>query len=224
MKTNFFLLGFFFFLMGCNSKENSQDFISATQGRYYFNADETIEVYYTNNVLFLKWRQQNLQPLKVNDSTFYVRELNEKLIFKPQGAKIVLAPKREHQGEKYIFNKLKDGEKTPSEYLAANNYEMALKGYLAIKEKDSLNPVIKERSLNKLGYAYVRNNDIDKAIQVFKINTVLYPNSSNTYDSLGDGYLKNNDTVNAIDSYKKALSINPENNGSKRKLNQLMPK
>ena len=51
----------------------------------------------------------------------------------------------------------------------------------------------------------------DFAIEIFKINTKLYPNSSNTYDSLGEAYWRLKDTVNAKDNFNKALSINPEN-------------
>ncbi|MCH2033019.1 MAG: hypothetical protein MK202_05795 [Tenacibaculum sp.] len=212
------------FLMNCTSKKNSSEFIENTSGRYFFNADEVIEVVFKEQELYLNWRNTDLKPLKLNDSVFYVSELNEKLIFNSNENKIVLAEKREHKGEKYIFLKLKEGEKTPSEYLAENNYNQALRGYKEIQQRDSLNPLIRERNLNRTGYRFIRNNEIEKAINIFKINTELYPNSSNTFDSLGDAYLKNNDTLNAIDSYKKALSINPENRSSKRNLKELTDK
>lgn len=223
--TYFFIISIIVFsTFSCTSKKNSPDFIKKVTGRYYFNADEVIEVHFTDAKLLLNWRNQNLNPLKLNDSTFYVRELNEKLIFNPLKNNIELAIKREHKGKKYVFNKLTKGEKTPSEYLTENNYKMALKGYLKIKKNDSLSPIIKERNLNKLGYMYLRNNNFDRAINVFKISTVLYPKSSNTFDSLGDAYFKTKDTVNAIDNYKKALAINPENRSSKRSLKKLTVK
>lgn len=211
-------------LINCTSKKNDQDFINNASGRYFFNADEVIEVLFKNQELYLNWRNSDLKPLKVNDSVFYAKELNEKLIFNTKESKIVLAEKREHEGEKFTFLKLKDGEKTPSEYLEENNYELALKGYKQIKERDSLNPVIRERNLNRKGYSYLRNDDMEKAIYIFKINTELYPRSSNTFDSLGDAYKKQKDTAKAIESYKKALSINPENRSSKRNLERLTNK
>ncbi|CAM1341043.1 tetratricopeptide repeat protein [Tenacibaculum amylolyticum] len=222
MKTK--LLLFFstlLLLSSCTSNKNSKEFINETSGRYFFNADEVIEVHFKNAELFLRWRNSDLKPLKVNDSTFYAKELNEKLIFIPSEKKIKLAEKREHEGEKFTFLKLKEREKTPSEYLAENNYEMALKGYLAIKKRDSLSPVIRQRSLNRTGYRLLANDETEKAILVFKINTQLYPKSSNTYDSLGDAYRKAKDTIKAIENYKKALGINPENRSSKRNLERL---
>ncbi|SEB50368.1 hypothetical protein SAMN04489761_1086 [Tenacibaculum sp. MAR_2009_124] len=211
-------------LSSCKSNKNSDEFINTSSGRYFFNADEAIEVYFKEKILFVKWRNKELTPLKVNDSSFYVREMNEKLIFNLSKNQIQLAPKREHHDKQYIFEKLKDGEKTPKEYLNDNNYEKALQGYLAIQKNDSLSRIIRQRTLNKLGYAYLRDNEVIKAINVFKINTVLYPNSSNAFDSLGDAYLKNNDTLNAIDNFKLALTINSENRGSKEKLNKLTNK
>lgn len=224
MKTKLFFISLLLLLTNCTSNKNSEEFIKSASGRYFFNADETIEVKFNEGKLFLTWRGQNLEPLKVNDSTFYARELNEKLIFNTAQNKIELAKKREHHGKVYIFNKLKEGEKTPSEYLAENNFEAALKGYKAIKQKDSLNPVIRERSLNRLGYRYLSNKEFEKALNVFKINIELYPKSSNTYDSTGDAYLKMKDTVKATEYYKKSLAINPENRSSKRALKRLTKK
>ncbi|CAM1340332.1 tetratricopeptide repeat protein [Tenacibaculum aestuarii] len=225
MKTKLLFLSLLLLIISCTSKTNSSEFIEKASGRYYFNADEIIEVTFDEDKkLRLKWRNQDLEPLKVDDTSFYVRELNEKLIFNTAENKIELAEKREHEGEKYVFKKLKRGEKTPSEYLAEGNFKAALEGYKAIKEKDSLTPVIRERNLNRLGYQYLRNNEYEAAINVFKINIELYPNSSNTYDSTGDAYTKMKDTANAIEYYKKALAINPENRSSKRALEKLTSK
>ncbi|WP_442266249.1 tetratricopeptide repeat protein [Tenacibaculum sp. ZS6-P6] len=220
MKTKLLILTTLL-LLSCASKTNNDQFISKTKGRYFFNADEIIEVYFKNKELFLKWRNSDLKPLKINDSTFYARELNEKLIFDTTESKIILAKKREHKGEELIFTKLKEGEKTPTEYLKENNFEMALKGFLLIKEKDSLNPVIRQRTINQKGYAFLKNDEIEKAISTFKINIELYPKSSTCYYSLGDAFLEKQDTAKAITYYNKALSINPENRRAKKSLKRL---
>ncbi|WGH76016.1 hypothetical protein P8625_02275 [Tenacibaculum tangerinum] len=225
MKVKFLILSLILLLASCTSETNPTKFVEKVAGRYYFNADEIIEVTFNKDLkLLIKWRNQNLEPLKVNDSSFYVRELNEKLIFNTTKNEIVLAEKREHKGKKYIFKKLKKGEKTPSEYLAEGNFEAALKGYKAIKEKDSLSPVIRERNLNRLGYHYLKKEELKKAITIFKINIELYPNSSNTYDSAGDAYVYMKDTIKAIEYYKKALAINAENSSAKRNLEKLTSK
>lgn len=210
-------------LTSCGNSKNSPEFIEAVSGNYLFNSDESIGVTFIDEKLIIRWRgNDNIEPLKVNDSTFYLQEMNEKFIFKMQPkVHIILAPKREHDGREYAFPKLADGEKTPREYLLNKEYEKALLGYKAIQKKDSLDRTIRERTFNRLGYQMIRNNKIDEAIEIFKINIKMYPNSSNTYDSLADGYLEKKDTVNAILYYKKALSINPENRSSKRRLKKI---
>lgn len=216
MKRYFYILTALL-IIGCTSSENTAEFIKNTEGRYFFNSDETIEVYFEEKELKVKWRGRDMTPIKVSDSSFYLKEMNEKLVFvsKPS-MHIELAPKREHDGEQFVFEKLRKGQKTPSEYLADKEYDKALEGYLAIKQKDSLDPTIREWTLNRLGYAKIRDKKFEEAIEIFKINVALYPHKSNPYDSLGEGYWAIKDTTNAIASYKKALSINPENRSARR--------
>ena len=80
--------------------------MNTSKGKYLFNSNETIEVYFKDGILKITWRGKNLKPIKVNDSSFYVKEINEKLVFmsKPE-MHIELAEKREHKGEKFYFKK-----------------------------------------------------------------------------------------------------------------------
>lgn len=72
--------------------------------------------------------------------------------------------------------------------------------------------------LENLGYAFLSENKIDKAISVFKLNIENYPNNFNGYDSMADLYMAISDKKKAIECYNKALSIKeyPE---TRRKLN-----
>ena len=67
--------------ISCNNSRNTQEFMSISKGKYLFNSNESIEVYFKDDILKLTWRGKNLTPIKVNDSSFYVKEMNEKLIF-----------------------------------------------------------------------------------------------------------------------------------------------
>lgn len=82
---------------------------------------------------------------------------------------------------------------------------------MSIKEQDDTDYLIDEGDLNRLGYNYLRKNEYEKAIAVFKMNVVLYLESDNVYDSLADGYLRSGDSIQAFTHYKKALEINPSN-------------
>ena len=216
MKIYMCLVIVFLGFLSCTSTTNTETFVTKTTGRYLFNANEVLEVYFIEQELFVKWRGKTaIKPLKLNDSSFYMKELNEKLIFvqNPE-IHIALAEKTEHKGKSYQFKKLKAGVKTPTEYLVAKEYKKALAAFLAIQEEDSLNSAIKEYQINKLGYNYKEANEFNNAIEILKINTILYPTSSNCFDSLGAAYLAKKDTVNALINYKKALKINPENRSS----------
>lgn len=212
MKRIFLLLSIVL-LTSCGDSKNSPEFMAAVSGNYLFNSDESIGISFEENEMRVNWRgKEDIKPLKVNDSTFYIKDMNEKFIFVmlPK-VHIKLAKKREHKGRTYSFNKMLAGKKTPREYLLNKEYNKALEGYLAIQQKDSLDRTIREGTFNSLGYKMMNDKKVEIAIEIFKINTKLYPNSSNTYDSLGDGYWKLKDTANAVLSYKEALSINPEN-------------
>lgn len=198
-------------------------------GRYLYNSDEVIQVYFDENELYIEWRgAKKIKPLKVNDSTFFVKEMNEKIQFltNPANQKnyIALVPKEENKSIVYNFMKLNEGEKVPSEYLANNEFDKALEGYLAIKKKDSLDSSIDENYLNSLGYKELREKNFEVAKAIFKINTALYPNSSNVYDSLGEAYMKSGDTVQAIENYKKSLTLDSGNARAKQQLKKLEKK
>ena len=62
-----------------------------------------------------------------------------------------------------------------------------------------------ENQLNQFGYQLLFAGRTDDAIQIFKKNVELHPDSWNVYDSLGEGYVNKGDTKNAIKYYSKAL-------------------
>lgn len=68
--------------------------------------------------------------------------------------------------------------------------------------------------------------DTTKAINFFRLNTELYPNSSRAYDSLGDGWMAKGDSANAMGSYEKALALRPGDRHAKdmiRKMQERKP-
>jgi hypothetical protein len=69
-----------------------------------------------------------------------------------------------------------------------------------------------EAELNAYGYQLMGNGQVDKAIEVFTLNTKRFPKSPNAFDSLGEGYVTKGDKKNAILNFKKSLSMNPPAN------------
>lgn len=72
--------------------------------------------------------------------------------------------------------------------------------------------VATEIELNNYGYQFINQQDYDKAIEIFTMNSQRYPKSANCWDSLGEGYALKGDKSNAIKNFKKALSLNPPDN------------
>jgi len=81
-----------------------------------------------------------------------------------------------------------------------------------------------ERILNDLGYAHLNKNDLTAAIQIFRLNVDLFPESSNVYDSYGEALMVNEQIHLSIQNYKKALELNPDNENAARTLKKLISK
>ena len=62
---------------------------------------------------------------------------------------------------------------------------------------------------------------IKEAIEIFKMNVEMYPESWNVYDSLGEGYMNDEQKELAIKNYEKSLELNPDNENGKAMLRRL---
>jgi len=68
-----------------------------------------------------------------------------------------------------------------------------------------------EPEINTLGYQLMNGGKIKDAIEVFKKNTELHPDSWNVWDSLAEAYMNNGENKLAIENFKKALGMAPDN-------------
>jgi len=78
-----------------------------------------------------------------------------------------------------------------------------------------------EDDLTTWGYSFLEKGNTEKAIEVFKLNVLLYPEGWNTYDCLGEAYLKAGNKELAIKNYKKSLDLNPKNDNASKVLGQI---
>jgi tetratricopeptide (TPR) repeat protein len=79
---------------------------------------------------------------------------------------------------------------------------------------------VTEYSINKFGYNLMNSSNLDEALKIFTLNTILNPSSYNTYDSLGECLLKLNRKEEGLKAYKKSLELNPENENTKKILKE----
>ena len=224
LQTLFFSLIIFFSLIGCTTSVTfSPEHIAQTSGRYLYSPDEVMEVHYDNNQLYLKWKGADMEPVVLDEHTFFVPDMYKKLRFvqdpKTQKRYLGTVSKDDESIVTYDYLKVADTFKTPYMYLQAKEYEKALKGYLELYKQDSTQVYIEEVELNRLGYRLLRTEEFEHAISVFKMNVVLYPDSDNVYDSLADAYLRIGDSLQALTNYNKALELNTGNERAKRFIN-----
>lgn len=221
MKIYYVAFSIILLFVSCSKSTNSPEFMQQVTGRYLYNLDNVIEVYFKKNELFLKWNKAaDIKPMKTGEHTFFVKEMNEKIQFLTNpidnSIYICLVPKDKDSIVSYDFKKLDKNEKIPSEYFNNKQYEKALEGYLSIQQKDSLNQIVNERRINSWGYSNIRNKNYDVAVEIFKLNVALYPESANVYDSLAETLFRKKDTIGAIKHYKKALIYDSGNQRIKK--------
>ena len=80
---------------------------------------------------------------------------------------------------------------------------------------------ITEGTLNKLGYELLRKNDFQGAVKLFLLNTLMYPDSYNVFDSLGEAYMTSGNKKEAVRNYSRSLEMNPTNKNARKMLNKL---
>ena len=78
-----------------------------------------------------------------------------------------------------------------------------------------------ERRLNRIGYDFMRRSLLPDAIEAFRLNTELFPESWNVHDSYGEALAASGDRVGAIDSYRRSLELNPDHEVGRIRLDAL---
>jgi len=91
---------------------------------------------------------------------------------------------------------------------------------------DTSHYLLNEDDLNELGlqllYAATFENHLDLALEVLRLNILLFANGFNTYDSYGEALAVVGKKQEAISMYKKSIELNPENEGGKKALEALL--
>lgn len=78
-----------------------------------------------------------------------------------------------------------------------------------------------EGSINAIGYHYLQNDNLPLALLFFQFNVEQFPTSWNVHDSLGEALALAGRLPEAITAYKRALTLNPQSEGSEAALRRL---
>jgi len=86
---------------------------------------------------------------------------------------------------------------------------------------DTANYYLDEGEMNGLAYGMLFDNHAPEALEVFRLNTLLFPGSWNAYDSYAETLARNGKKEAAILMYRKAVELNPKDEDGKNALKQL---
>jgi CubicO group peptidase (beta-lactamase class C family) len=173
-------------------------------GNYRMEVDKTVKISHKNNKVVYKTIFDELKQLDYVGSNIMI-DINRAVKFEL----------REDSSELYMNEKklerLNIGEKLASDYIEEDNIEQAVICYqeLMKKNKDMKNQL--ENKLNNEGYGCVWRKDYNTAIAFLKINTILFPESANCWDSLGEAYFSDKQYELSMEAMKKSLEYNPSN-------------
>lgn len=97
--------------------------------------------------------------------------------------------------------------------LLKNDFKNVNKTYKKVA-KQNKNFILAEDEINSWGYQLLEHNQKKEALQIFKLNTTLFPNSWNVYDSYAELLATLGYREEAIINYKKSLELNPDNSNA----------
>jgi predicted alpha/beta superfamily hydrolase/Tfp pilus assembly protein PilF len=136
---------------------------------------------------------------------------------------------QENRTDSFIQNQIATLERMINESAAyaiekvlnKSGIKAAWQKYREIKSDAKNKLYFDENEFNALGYRLMGKGQLKDAIEVFKLNVEIYPQSANVYDSLGEAYMNDGQKELAIQNHKKSLELNPENANAKEMLDKL---
>jgi cytochrome c-type biogenesis protein CcmH/NrfG len=97
--------------------------------------------------------------------------------------------------------------------VAGGQEEAAETALRALAER--VHPREVEARVNGGGYGFLQAEKLEVARAVFALNTRLFPEAANTWDSLGEVHMRLGNGAEAVRHYRKSLELNPENENAK---------
>lgn len=100
--------------------------------------------------------------------------------------------------------------KTLTTYLEQEDFTQFEQEVSALKTQSKVNFA---GIINAMGYLYIQDDQLEKAMQVFDMNLRLYPQEWNLHDSKGECHFYLGEYQEALKSYERAVALNPYNIG-----------
>jgi dienelactone hydrolase len=94
--------------------------------------------------------------------------------------------------------------------------------YKRFRQTGSSGVVIREATLNNLGYQFLMNHDMAAAVEIFRLNTDAYPHIANTWSSLAEAYMYSRNTEQAVKYFRKTLEVLPADTVNNEQFKQII--
>ncbi|HSF55465.1 MAG TPA: serine hydrolase [Algoriphagus sp.] len=201
------------------------NFVGQITGRYRIDGNRLIEIFEKDSLLFGKSLGENPSELiRIADSVYVRRENNQLIKFRvnPESDKmemVLLDP-----GDEAVIAtlvKMNVEETIPIETLTSGQFDSALEEYQALKKQNPSDQTVSENNLNNIGYQFLNLDKLKWAQDIFKVNMMLYPNSSNVYDSYAEACMKLGELDLALENYQKSLSLDPKNTNAEKMIAEI---
>ena len=185
--------------------------LAARAGRYQLSSDEILTL--TPKAERMEGRvslQKGFELIPLTADMFLRTDADVSYTFSRDASgrdEVLVAPQGD--GPSRTGRRIAETVRVPADDLEAGKIDAALAGYRRLREVNPADPSVAEERLNSLGYAFLTRDEHKTAIAILLLNTQLYPDSANTYDSLAEANMKKGDSKQAIALYKKALETLP---------------
>ncbi len=205
--------------------EIDQAFAAGISGRYQAK-NRIVEIYQSEDRLFAK-NIINTAPeelIRISDSTFVRRNASRLIQFKSTAESEAINMFYVNRYDETIaatLVKKDNNRKEPVEYLVDDDLENAIEAYRAFMIQAPTHPTVTEDYLDDLGFHFLREGRLNLSQTTLKLNTILYPDSYQVYDSYAEACENAGDTDLAILNYSKSLELNPQNNQARERLKEL---
>jgi hypothetical protein len=192
---------------GYQAKEKqmiANDVTNKYLGQYRYDSTQSISITSQEGKLWMSYPGTSPQELNYTGEGIFLRRESATPIKFIKVKGVIQFNFVRSDGNYQSHSQLATDEQMVGDILNTGDYADALIAYRTLLEKDSSDESLSEGRLNNQGLNMMKEN-FDYAIKLLTINTGLYPDSANTWDSLAFAYQQADNKQKAIEHYRNAL-------------------